>query len=118
MLVEFSLEKLGQLDGGRVLEAVTQAIRRAVDDCEDRPGVLSPRNVRLTLAISPVCDEQGQLDTVQMVCQVTETIPSRKSKKYSFEPRRSVNGVQLLFNDLSDDNVHQMTIDMENKHAR
>jgi hypothetical protein len=40
--------------------------------------------------------------------RVASTVPKRRTKAYSFAFR---DGGKLAFNDMSDDNVHQMTMD-------
>jgi hypothetical protein len=105
---ELSLETLGHLDDGRVQEAWRQAVRRAVADCEDRPGVLEARKVMLQFEIYPLMGEDGSVATIKGGFQVKDSIPTRKSKVYEFQPR---GGLKLAFNDLSDDNVQQRTLD-------
>lgn len=105
---EFSLKSLPSLDGGRVVEAFNQAVKRAVADCQDRPGEMKARTVTLQLDIVPVVDEDGMLGTVRGAFQIKESIPTRKSRVYDFQPRR---GGMLVFNDLSDDASQQRTLD-------
>lgn len=106
-LHQFSLKTLMALDGGRVVEAWDQAVKRCVSDCEDRPGVKKARKVTLELHLEPIC-EQGSLDSVDGNFKVTDSAPKRETKTYNFGVRR---GQMLVFNDLSDDNIHQKTID-------
>ena len=111
MLHDFTLQNLIELDGGRIPEAWIQAVRRCANDCDDRPGVTDPRKVTLTLDLSPVCDEEGRLETIRGQFQIKDTSPVRKTKKYDLAFRRKSGQAQLVFNDLSDDNALQMTID-------
>ena len=96
------------LDGGRIHEAFAQELKRVVMDCDDRPGDKKPRKVLLQLDIAPIIDEHGNLDSVAGAFQIKSTVPQRKSKVYSFGVRQ---GGQLVFNDLSDDNINQRTLD-------
>jgi hypothetical protein len=96
------------LDGGRIHEAFMAELRRVACDCEDRPGDDHARKVSIELQVTPVCDEHGQLDSLSGKFHVTSTVPKRRSKSYSFGFR---NGGRLVFNDLSDDNIHQKTIE-------
>lgn len=107
MLREFNLSSITDLDGGRVAEAFDQAVKRAVKDCEDRPGETKPRTVVLQLDLVPVMDESGDVGSVAGAFQVKDTCPTRKSRVYDFSPRRGM----LVFNDLSEDNVDQRTLD-------
>jgi hypothetical protein len=104
---QFSLKTLMELDGGRVVEAWDQAVKRCVADCEDRPAVKKPRKVILELLLEPLC-EQGSLDSVDGAFKVTDSAPKRETKTYNFGVRR---GQLLVFNDLSDDDIHQKTIE-------
>lgn len=97
-----------QLDGGRVHEAFMAELRRVSIDCEDRPADDKVRKVSLELQLVPVCDDSGQLDSLSGKFHVTSTVPKRRSKSYSFGFRK---GGRLVFNDLSDDNIHQQTIE-------
>lgn len=105
---ELVLDTLHKLDDGRVSEAWRQAVRRAVTDCEDRPGVGDARKITLTLELVPVCDEQKDLLSIHGSFQVADTLPKRKSRVYDFAPR---NDGKLAFNDMSDDNAAQSTLD-------
>lgn len=105
---EMQLQTIIALDDGRIVEAWNQALKRVVSDCHDRPGCKDSRKITLQLDIEPLVSEDGDLDTVRGQFQIKDSLPVRKTKKYDFEPRR--NG-SLAFNDLSDDNVHQRTID-------
>lgn len=96
------------LDGGRIHEAFMAELRRVAMDCEDRPGDDKVRRVSLELNLTPVVDEQGRLDSLSGKFHVTSTVPKRRSKSYSFRFRQ---GGRLVFNDLSDDNIHQKTIE-------
>ncbi|MHB8953526.1 MAG: hypothetical protein ACYC4U_11200 [Pirellulaceae bacterium] len=97
-----------QLDGGRINEAFMAELRRVALDCEDRPADSKTRKVSLELQIEPIVDDQGQLDSLSGKFHVTSSVPKRRSKSYSFGFRR---GGKLVFNDLSDDNIHQQTIE-------
>jgi hypothetical protein len=97
-----------QLDGGRINEAFMVELRRVALDCDDRPADGKPRRVILELQVIPVCDDQGRLDSLSGKFHVTSTVPKRRSKSYSFGFRQ---GGQLVFNDLSEENIHQRSID-------
>ena len=105
---ELTLSQLDALDNGRIVVAWQQALKRAVADCEDRPAVSETRKVILQTEIVPVLDQDAQLETVKVQFKIKDTVPTRKTKKYDMQPRR---GQQLAFNDLSDDNVQQRTLD-------
>ncbi len=112
MLREFSLSDLQSLDNGRIEVAFQQALQRVLHDCEDRPGAGDARKVVLQVEVVPVCDEDGMLADTKVAFQVKDTVPTRKSRVYSMDIRKvGGNKRQLIFNDLSDDNIDQKTID-------
>lgn len=103
----------GSLDGGRVGEAFAAEVRRVALDCEDRPADGKPRTVTLTMTLTPIIATEPtggivELDSVQARFQITSSVPKRRSKQYSFGYRK---GGKLVFNDLSDENIHQKTLE-------
>ena len=97
-----------ELDGGRIHEAFMAELRRVALDCEDRPADDKTSKVTLELHVEPITDEHVQLDSLSGKFHVTSTVPKRRSKSYSFGFRK---GGRLVFNDLSDDDIHQRTIE-------
>lgn len=115
MITEFTLANIGALDDARVETAFAQALSRVLADCVDRPGVETDRIINLQMRVCPVISEDGDLADTKVSFQVTDRIPTRKSKVYSMDIRRtSTNGGhrrQLVFNDMSEDNFDQKTFD-------
>lgn len=105
---EFTIQALKELDGGRVAEAFAQALRRCVQDCDDRPGVKKTRAVVLKMMMQPIASDDGTLDEIKTQFQVVDTAPKRESKVYSMAFRR---GGMLAFNDLSPTDVKTRTFD-------
>lgn len=97
-----------QLNGGRVGIAFDQELKRVVKDCEDRPADDKARTVTITLEIKPVLDSDGFCEEVTGQIKINSTVPKRKTKPISFGVRR---GGMLVFNDLSEDDVNQSTIE-------
>lgn len=112
MIHEFGLGTLINLDGGRIVEAWNQAISRATRDCEDRPAENKPRKVTLELELTPVVFQDGAvLDSLKGIFRIKDTVPTRQSKDYSLGFRKRHGQARLVFNDLSEDDIHQKTID-------
>lgn len=105
---KFDPQSLMELDGGRIREAMCQALARVEADMHDRPGVKSARKLTLTITFKPAMDEEGNLDGADVSCQVQESIPKRSSRAYAM--RASKNG-GLFFNEHSPENPNQRTID-------
>jgi hypothetical protein len=114
----FQLDSLKDLDGGRVAEAFAQAVRRAVSDCEDRPTEENARKVTLQLELLPVMASDGSCEGVSAAFQVKDSIPTRKSRIYSFGVKA---GQKLFFSDEDPHNISQFTfgdVDPESGRAR
>jgi len=112
MIHELTLATLkDQLEGGRVGAAFDLELKRCIDDCVDRPGDSNARKVTIELAIVPVLGDGGFCDEARGVLKVTSSVPKRKTKPISFGIRKSKGGHQLVFNDLSEDDINQRTID-------
>jgi hypothetical protein len=109
-LEKFGLRSLSTIDGERIAIAFEQALRRVVQDCEDRPGEKKERTVTLMLAVKPRLDEDGLCDDCDIQVAVTDAVPKRKSKVYNMALRK---GGHLMFNDDSLDSVEQSTFDLE-----
>ena len=110
MVHQLSLDSLKELDDGRLIVAWQQALKRAALDCEDRPGEEKPRVVSLQCELLPLLDSEGsgQLESIKVTFQVADKAPPRKSKPYDMALRR---GGVLVFNDMSEDDIHPKTID-------
>lgn len=108
-LKEFNLGKLEELDGGRIAAALELEMKAAIADCRDRPTETKPRKVMLEVQLQPtVYDGTGDLEAINMAMQCKHTCPTRKSRTFNVGVRK--NG-SLVYNELSQDNVHQRTLD-------
>lgn len=107
-LKELNLEGLASIAGGKVDAAVNMQLKRMIADCEDRPGDKNPRKVVLTMLVRPVMLQDGAVTDVNVECEVSSAIPKYISKPVDC---RIKHGQRAVFNDLSEDDVDQMTID-------
>lgn len=110
VLEKFTLGSLSTMDGERIAIAFEQALKRVVQDCDDRPGEKKERTVTLTLAVKPVLDADGMCDDCKVQVAVTDSVPTRKSKVYDMAIKK---GGHLVYNNESLDNVSQETMDFE-----
>ena len=103
------------IDGGRIALAMEAAIKRAAEDCHDRPGEKAGRKVTLEIVFVPKPEDNGLCERVASAIQVKETMPTRKSKVYDFGLRRrnvkGVESVMLTYSPESLDNVNQDSFD-------
>jgi len=57
---ELTLSAIAEMDGGRIGEAMKQALKRIAQDMDDRPGDDRPRKINLEIATIPVIGERLQ----------------------------------------------------------
>lgn len=107
---ELTLKNLHVLAGGEVAETWQQALKRLISDIDDRPAAADARKLILQTELTPKIDEHGTLETVQIRFQVKDTVPTRKTRKFDMQPRKSQRGRQLVFKELSPDNFNQETL--------
>lgn len=108
MLKKFSIAEISTLDDGRPAAMVDKLLRIATEDCVNRPGVTKARRVTLSMEITPQANEDGVCDDVHIEFTSTGSVPKSRSKTFSMKPNPKG---QLVFNDHSQDNVHQGTLD-------
>lgn len=106
-MLQFNLDNLKELDGGKAAAAFETHVRRAAADCMDRPGDNKARKVTLEVTIIPIMDPAGDCTEVEAQIHAKSTVPPHRTKPYSFGLRR--NGV-LVFNPDSTDNIAQSTL--------
>lgn len=108
-LKQLSLAEIAKIDEGRIAAAFDQALKRAAQDCDDRPGDDRPRKIMIEIAIAPVTDQSGICDSVKSQIQIKDTIPTRKSRVYDFGLRK---GGLFTYQPMALDNHRQSTLDM------
>jgi hypothetical protein len=110
-LKQFDLAAIAEIDAGRIAVAFNHALRRCESDCLDRPGLKTRRTVTLTVALEPVLEGAGGLDSVNTSFSVAEKCPKRDSTAYNMKLTRD----GLAFNELSPEDVDQMTFELDKK---
>lgn len=112
---EFKLQNLPLVNGGMLAAAFDQLIERCAQDCEDRPAHDKARKVVLTVEFSPTPTGRD-LDSVKGEVTLSANLPKIEMPtiSFGFRKKRGKNGQpsgMLVFNDLSEDDIHQRTID-------
>jgi hypothetical protein len=107
-LKQLSLHEIADLDGGRIGEAMNQALKRIASDMDDRPGDDRPRKITLEIAAIPVVAEGGDAEGCKIQIQVKESLPTRKSKVYDMGLRR---GGMVVFQPMALDNHMQTPLE-------
>lgn len=101
-----NLQSLAELDLGKGAEAFQVLLKRAVEDCMDRPGDKTARKVALEIHIVPVMEQGGDCTEVSAEIHCTARVPTYRTKPYSMGVRK---GGMLVFNPDSPDNINQTT---------
>ena len=106
-----ALGSVGDLDAGKVSIAFNRHLRKAIGDCEDRPGDTTARKVTVELEIKPVM-EDGSVDVI-VLAKIKGKIPDHVSSGTRCQLRTLDNatGKVAAFNDMSEDNPRQRTVD-------
>jgi hypothetical protein len=107
MIVQFTLDTLKELDGGKAYEAFMMQLGRAALDCYDRPADAKARKVTLEVCLTPILEPGGDCTEVKAQIHAKSVVPPHRTKEYSFGLRR---GGQLAFNVDAPDNVNQATM--------
>lgn len=105
MLQKFTIESLASVDAGMLKAAFESALRRAQDDCTDRPGVKAARKVVITATLEPEVDDAGDSKTINVKFYVEDKLPKRGGRATNMVAARG----GLAWNDESPDDVAQMT---------
>ena len=108
MLHELSLDTMKHAAQGKVDAAVGHHLKRAAEDCYDRPGCDAAREVAILIKIKPVVDQDGMCESVNTEFEVSSKVPKHVSAPVNCGLRK---GGKMVFNDMSEDDVHQRTID-------
>ena len=106
--MELSLETLPNFDFGKASVAFQHAIKRAVDDCTERPGSNATRKVVFTVNIVPMVQETGDLSEAQIDFNVQAKLPPWQT---SPKPVGVTKQGHLFFSEHAPDNPRQSTID-------
>ena len=106
-VLTLELKTLQELDGGKVAVALAQHLRRAANDCYDRPNDKIARKVSLEMSLKPVTDDRGTACVeVELQAHVASTVPKHRTRALSLGLKP--NGT-LLFNPDSPDRIDQTT---------
>lgn len=87
----FTLASLNELDFGKIPAAFTAEMKHAVADCKDRPMETKARKVSISFILVPKIDKQSNdnhADEVEMQCEVTSTVPKRKTNVYTMRTKQ------------------------------
>lgn len=91
-----SLASLPQLIGGRLAKAFDLEIRRAIEDCRDRPTEGRARKVVLQFEAKPETADAGDMETVNVKFQLKPVFPAKATPEMSMQVHKNN---QVFFHD-------------------
>ena len=105
--VTIARETLDRLDLGKVAAAFKMHLKRAGEDCLDRPLEKTARKVCLEVSVQPSPDDHGDCERVKVQMRVTSTVPKHKTTTYDLAIRK---GGMMVFSEHSPTNFDQSTL--------
>lgn len=102
-LMRLSLENLKDLDYGKAAAMFDLALQRAVQDCVDRPGDKTKRNVVFQLDLKPIVDAGGELEAVEVKCLAKHKVPNQQVRSLQLLHRKDKGQDVLAFSPDSSD---------------
>lgn len=109
-IVQLNFKSLADLDDGRIATAFEHEIKRAVQDCYDRPSDKKPRTITLEFQLTPITENNGgvvETEGCHGEFKIKSKVPERRSKTYEFKANKQGH---LSFSSNSPDNHDQTTI--------
>jgi len=103
-----TLDALKEFDLGKIDVAFANELQKVVRDMRDRPSLAKARKVTLELELVPQESATGDCETAQMTFTVSSKIPKYSSRTYETGVQKNCD---LLFNDMSHDDIRQGTLD-------
>lgn len=104
-----SLGDLKLAHRGIVERMFGEALVQVRDDVLARPGIKAPREVVVRMQVAPVCDDNGDLASVNVGYKVQSKIPASSTNTYNAAVMKD----GFAVNDLSPENVRQGTLDLD-----
>lgn len=106
-LIPLNLQTLDRLDP-KLQAAFSTHLRRAVQDCLDRPAEKKARRVLLEVEVTPILDDDGGCSRVNADFKFRDKLPDRRSRTYEMIAQRDG---RLILNEFSPTAPDQLTID-------
>lgn len=119
MIREVTLENIGEMSDGAVAAQFQRHLTRAISDCEDRPGDKTARKLVLEVEVIPVMEQMdgGGLPSIvnaNITCKIKSKLPDHVSRPTECQIKQ---GHRAVFNDMSENNINQRTLDEINDDA-
>jgi len=109
-LREVDFNSLSEMDDGVLNLVLRKHLKRAADDCMDRPGDQKPRKIKIEIGYVPMLLPSGEAYDAGMQVKIASSIPDHVSQAYNVGMRK--NGT-FVFNANALDSVNQNTMDFD-----
>lgn len=108
MIKQLTINTIGDIDDGRVRLAIDRDLEAICKDLMNRPGDPSRRSLTIKIDFKPQPRADGVLETVDVDLTTLVKVPKRRAQpaKMLIKPTG-----KLLWNDLSQDDPKQATLD-------
>ena len=106
-LKALSFDTLNELEGGQIALGIDIALKQAIADCHDRPGVKGPRKIMVELAVVPTPDDRG---SSMVRAAVGFNIKTTNPPRGVVLPMSVGKNGELMFNSDAPDNPDQKTL--------
>jgi hypothetical protein len=80
--VPLDFTNLAGIDDGRINRLLAMHLARVAQDCIDRPGDKTKRQVCLTFTVEPVVADDGQAETSRIEIECKSKVPVYRSRPY------------------------------------
>ncbi|WP_437224941.1 hypothetical protein SH661x_000390 [Planctomicrobium sp. SH661] len=85
MSKDLKLANLADYDGGSVQVMFDQALRRILNDLDDRPALKKARKLTLEMTFEPRCSDRD-LDTIVAKVRIKDNIPNKEARECVLVP--------------------------------
>jgi len=107
---EVDFNTLAEMKDGAFNLVLRKHLKRAADDCMDRPGDSKPRKIKVEIGYVPMLLPSGDAYDAGMQLKISSSIPEHVSQQYCVSMRK--NGTFVVNLD-SLDSVNQNTMDFD-----
>lgn len=107
-----TLADLERFESGVVGKAFEEAFEGLLKDLRTRAAMDKPRTLTVKLELRPVADDRGELAEVKIDVSIAASQPASKTRTIS---ARAIGPNAIGYDDLTPDNVHQQTMNLESR---
>lgn len=103
------LASLGALFDGAIDQKFKAGLKAVLSDLDDRATTEKGRKVTVSVECVPKANDNGDLEEVSLVVEVKTSVPAHRT--WAIQAIPNVEEGRFVFNELSPENPHQLTLD-------